>query len=100
MGTIRPIQNQNIFDIALQEYGSIENTFDLLEDNDIYNLTDELSEYKDLQIGKEAFKKDIVEYFKSRNIKPATGSSEEDELLMIDYSGIEIMGIEDDFIVY
>ncbi|MFK7030990.1 hypothetical protein [Flavobacterium oreochromis] len=100
MGTIRPQQNQNIFDIALQEYGSIETTFDILDDNVFYNITNDLSEYEDLIIGREAFKKDIVDYYKSRNIKPATGSSKEDEDLINDLTGINFMTLEDDFFVY
>lgn len=100
MGTIKPQENQNIFDISLQEYGSIEKVFDLLEDNEKFNITDDLSVYEDLKIGREAFKKDIVEYYSSRNLKPATALTEEEEYLMDNFSGIDYMIIEDDFIIY
>lgn len=100
MGTIKPQENQNIFDLSLQEYGSIEKVFDILEDNDLFNITEDLSVYKDLKIGREAFKKDIVEYYNSRNLKPATALTEEEEFLMDNFSGIDYMIIEDDFIIY
>ncbi len=100
METIKPQENQNIFDISLQEYGSIEKVFDILEDNDQFNITDDISVYEDLKIGREAFKKDIVEYYKSRNLKPATSITEEEQYLLDNFSGIDYMIIEDDFIIY
>lgn len=99
METIKPQENQNIFDLSLQEYGSIEKVFDILEDNDKFNITEDISVYNDLKIGREAFKKDIVEYYNSRNLKPATALTEEEEFLL-DFSGIDYMIIEDDFIIY
>lgn len=100
MGTIKPQQNQNIFDISLQEYGSIEKVFDLLEDNDQFDLTEDISVYNDLKVGREVFKKDIVEYYNSRNLNPATALSEEEEYLLDKFSGIDYMIIDDDFFVY
>lgn len=100
METIKPQENQNIFDLSLQEYGSIEKVFDILEDNDKFDLTEDLSVYKDLQTGREAFKKDIVEYYTSRNLKPATDLTDEEQFLMDNFSGIDYMIIEDDFIIY
>lgn len=100
METIKPQENQNIFDLSLQEYGSIEKVFDILEDNEKFNLTDDISVYKDLKIGREAFKKDIVEYYNSRNLKPATSISDEEQYLLDNFSGIDYMIIEDDFIIY
>jgi len=100
METIKPQENQNIFDISLQEYGSIEKVFDLLEDNDKFDLTEDISVYNELKIGREAFKKDIVEYYNTRNLKPATSISEEEQYLLNNFSGIDFMIIEDDFIIY
>lgn len=100
MGTTKPQENQNIFDISLQEYGSIEKVFDLLEDNNLFNLTEDISVYKDLKTGRETFKKDIVEYYNSRNLKPATAISDEEQYLLDNYSGIDYMIIENDFIIY
>ena len=100
METTKPQQNQNIFDISLQEYGSIEKVFDLLEDNDQFDMTEDLSVYEELKTGREAFKKDIVEYYNSRNLKPATAITDEEQYLLDNFSGIDYMIIEDDFIIY
>lgn len=99
MGTIRPQQNQNMLDIALQEYGSIETVFDVLEDNDQFELTEDVSVYKDLQVGREAFKKDIVAYYNANSVLPATSSTREEELLLADLSGVDFMIIEEDFFI-
>ncbi len=100
METIKPQENQNIFDLSLQEYGSIEKVFDLLEDNDQFNITEDLSVYEDLKIGREAFKKDIVEYYNSRKLKPATSITDEEQYLLDNFSGIDYMIIDEDFFVY
>jgi len=100
METIKPQENQNIFDLSLQEYGSIEKVFDILEDNDKFDITEDLSVYKELKTGRDAFKKDIVEYYNSRNLKPATALTDEEQFLMDNFSGIDYMIIEDDFIIY
>jgi len=98
METIRPQENQNILDISLQEYGSIETVFDILEDNGQYDLTEDISVYEDLKVGREAFKKDIQAYYSSNSILPATGATEE-ELLLVNLCGIDYMTLEDDFII-
>jgi len=98
METIRPQENQNILDISLQEYGSIETVFDILEDNEQFDLTEDISVYEDLKEGREAFKKDIQAYYSSNNIHPATGATEE-ELLFANLCGVDYMTLEDDFII-
>ncbi|MEP0263794.1 hypothetical protein [Dokdonia sp.] len=99
METIRPQENQNVLDIALQEYGSIETVFDVLDDNNRFNITDDISVYEDLQVGREAFKKDIVAYYIANNVHPATNSTREEELLLPDVFGVDFMIIEDDFFI-
>lgn len=99
MGIIRPQENQNILDISLQEYGSIETVFDMLEDNNRFDLTDNLSVYEDLNVGREAFKKDIVAYYKANSVKPATSATDEEELLIGVFTGIDFMIIEEDFFI-
>ena len=99
MGTIRPQQNQNILDIALQEYGSIETVFDVLADNEQFDITEDLSVYEDLEVGREAFKRDIVAYYIANEVKPATDTTREEELLFNDLTGINFMTIEQDFII-
>lgn len=82
METIKPQQNQNVFDIALQEYGSIEMVFELLEDNNIEEVTSEISVYEDLKTFREPVQKDVTQFYKSGNIHPATGTTlEELEML-------------------
>lgn len=100
MEIIKPQENQNIFDISLQEYGSIEKVFDIFDDNDQFNITEDISVYEDLKVGREAFKKDIVEYYNSRNLNPATSITDEEQYLLDNFSGIDYMIIEDDFIIY
>lgn len=66
--------NQNIWDIALQLYGTIEGVFDLLITNPRLNLTTDLTpgmelEYHDYFV----INKDIVDNFKSNNLVPGNG---------------------------
>jgi len=73
--------NQNIFDIALQEFGSIEAVFDILEDNqDIINgITDNIivgTEFNIREISNNE-NKSIKTYYKQNKIQPASG----DELI-------------------
>lgn len=99
MEIIRPQENQSILDIALQEYGSIETVFDVLEDNERFDITDNISVYEDLQVGREAFKKDIVAYYIANNVRPATGSTREEELLLAELTGVDFMIVEEDFFI-
>ncbi|MEL6559370.1 MAG: hypothetical protein AAFQ94_14360 [Bacteroidota bacterium] len=82
MGTTKPEQNQNILDIALQEYGTIEMVFELMEDNNIYHITYSLSVYSDLSINREALQKDIATFYKEAGVKPATDVGEEELKLL------------------
>ena len=77
METIKPQQNQNIFDIALQAYGTIEMTFDLLEDNDMTEVTETISVYDDIKILREPIQRDIATFYQSRGLYPATDAKEE-----------------------
>ena len=61
------IDNQHLFDASLQEGNSIDNVFDLLHEDEFFGITDELSMYEDLKIGKEAFEKDMA----SENTSPS-----------------------------
>lgn len=108
MGTIRLEENQNLFDATLQEYGSIEGLFELLEANEITNIAPvnnetEVSVYNDLEVKGKIAKRDVVEYYISRGKKPATKLSKNELELLVkskDCEGIECMEIEHDFIVY
>ncbi|MBP2833503.1 hypothetical protein J8281_15010 [Aquimarina sp. U1-2] len=103
MATIKPQENQTIFDIALQEYGGVEGIFSLLDDNGFYQVDRELSVYEDLRINSSPTRRDIKAFYVSRNILPANGISKED-LTLLDVQdrpdGIGYMTVEDDFIVH
>ncbi|WP_066309823.1 hypothetical protein [Aquimarina aggregata] len=103
METIKPQENQSIFDMALQEYGSIEGLFDLLDDNTIDQVDMSLSVYQDLQIISSPTRREIQEFYIARNIKPATDGTNAEFALLEDpdkdCEGIGCMIIADDFIV-
>jgi len=100
MEIIKPQQNQNIFDIALQEYGSIETVFDLIDDNDITKISAGISVYDDLKILREPIQREVVAYYLSRGVLPATEARIEDLELIDRYTrkdGINFMKIQKDF---
>ncbi len=105
MATIRLEENQNLFDAAIQEYGSIEGIFELLDANSITDigLETEVSVYDDLEIAGSKLKRNVIEYYIAREKKPATALTNKQLLLVVDpkeCEGIGCMEIEDDFIVY
>ncbi len=109
MVTIKLEENQNLFDAALQEYGSVEGLFDLLEANNLTDITssneDNISVYDDLKIEGEFVERDVVEYYIAREKKPATALTDQNlELAVIpeeyESRGIGCMVIEDDFVVH
>lgn len=71
--TVKP--NQNLFDVALHIYGSIEGLFDLLISNPDLNMTSELS-YGQVLTYHEDFvlNKSVTEGFKTQNITPSSGA--------------------------
>ena len=66
---------QNIIDIALQEYGSVEAVFDLLDDNpQLLSLNEVLEVGSVISIDESKIvNPEIVQFFKDNNIKPTTG---------------------------
>lgn len=69
---VRVLHNQSLFDIAIQEYGTIEAAFDLALANDM-NVTDTLIPGQVLKIPVLRVEdRDIAQYFKSRKIYPST----------------------------
>ncbi|WP_051263695.1 hypothetical protein [Tenacibaculum ovolyticum] len=108
MGIIKLQENQNLFDATIQEYGSIEGLFELLEANEITNIAplkneNEISIYNDIVIKGKVVKRDVVEYYIARGKKPATKLSKTELELLVkfkDCEGIGCMEVEHDFIVY
>ena len=72
MAAINPQEGQSLFDIALQEYGSFEAVFTLMEDNDFSHFEQEISVYQSLNIVQPPVSQEVYNYYQSRNLKPAT----------------------------
>lgn len=70
--TIKARSNQNLIDIALQEYGSVEGLVDLAMRNG-KSITDLLQIGETLQLG-EPTNADIVKFYADKEIKVATGA--------------------------
>lgn len=67
--------NQNLFDVALHLYGSIEGLFDLLISNPDLNMTSELKYGQELTYHDEfVLNESIVNEFKNQNIVPSSGA--------------------------
>ncbi len=70
--TVKP--NQNLFDVALHLYGSIEGVFDLLITNPKLSLSTDLSYGQELEYHEEfVLNESIVNEFKTQNIIPSSG---------------------------
>jgi hypothetical protein len=74
MGSYKVIAGQNIYDVALHVYGSVEGITDLLANNESLSLED------DLQAGDMLFytdgyriNKEVVAYYQTHGITPASG---------------------------
>ena len=88
---IKVLNNQSLFDIALQATGSIEAVFDIAALNGI-DITDDLPVGIPLIVPK-VVNRQIVEYYRVNGIIPATALETEMN------EGIEFWAIEYDFIV-
>lgn len=91
-----PMVGQNLFDVSIQHYGSIEGSFLFILENGIQFST-LIEAGNDYKITNDVYNKQIVDYFKARP-KPATGN----ELFVGSVPVLEGIGywiIEDTFIV-
>jgi hypothetical protein len=68
--TVKVLQGQSIFDIAIQELGSAEGAFDLAVLNGI-SITDELTPGQELALPT-VVNKQIASYYANKGLKPAT----------------------------
>jgi hypothetical protein len=94
MSSIIVLYGQSLFDIAVQEYGSIEAVFQLADDNDIYDITAELSPGTELIIDKNMIiDTNVVNYYKNNNITAAS------ELRTEELQGVGYWQIGVDFII-
>ncbi len=88
------LDGQSLYDIAIQECGSVEAVIAIAILNDI-SVTDELQIGQLLQIP-EPVNKPIADYYKSRNLKPATAGNLD---LKNQDEGIGFWSIGNDFII-
>ncbi|MDR3326900.1 MAG: LysM domain-containing protein [Prevotellaceae bacterium] len=72
---ITALNNQSLFDIAIQEFGSADAAFDIALANDI-SITQTLETGRVLQLPTaiERFNRPIADYYKNRRLSPATAS--------------------------
>jgi hypothetical protein len=71
MKKVKVLNNQTIWDIALQEYGDVTGVFQILTDNPSIDLDTDLTEGTILYINGEPLNQDVVSYYKEKEIKPA-----------------------------
>lgn len=88
MRVIEVKHNQNLFDIALQEYGNVAGCFWLVEDNDLNGITDNLNIGQELVVRDEVLNRLVKSHLTTEVI--ATG---------VDAEGIGFWEINKDFIV-
>lgn len=75
------LNNQSLFDISIRYTGTIENAFTIAVANGL-SLTDELEPGAQLIIPADVeINNDVVSYFASRGMQPATGLTETDKMI-------------------
>ncbi len=89
---MKTLGRQSLFDIALQECGSVEGAISIAELNDVI-LTDELESGTELEIDS-VLDKTVSKYYTLNEINPATAID-----LVIPTGGIGYMAVQVDFIV-
>lgn len=97
--TITALHNQSLLDLALQHTGGIESIFEMAEANAL-NITDDVVAGNTLVLPAEAFtNKDILSYYKAKNLQPATAFTKADEEVFKRLEGISIWAINLDFAI-
>jgi hypothetical protein len=89
MKTITALENQTIWDIAIQEMGSIEGAFDILQANAFLRIDLSIPAGTKVQVPDSVINADVVDYLSRNGIKPATGISGEISLINEDMIRIE-----------
>lgn len=97
---INVLTGQSLFDLAMQELGSVEGVFELAEKADV-SLTDELAVGVLLNVPVDPLDRQVVDYYKANGITPATAITKDNTSGGGDISmeGIEFWAVEYDFIV-
>jgi len=73
MRQITALDQQTVFDIALQESGSAEAVFDILADNSSLTLSSELTSGQQLIINQATVDQSIVDNYTANSRKPGNG---------------------------
>lgn len=89
----KTVTAQSLFDLAIQTGGTVEAVFALALENDL-SITGEMYAGQSVDVN-ETEDKQIVDYYRVKNIKPATFSGQE----ILTLSGIGYMAIEENNIV-
>lgn len=77
MKTVIALQDQTLFDIALQEMGSIEGVFDILASNAFLRLDMAIAAGTKILVPETVINASVVDYYTRNNIKPVSGLGEE-----------------------
>ena len=77
MKTVIALQDQTLFDIALQEMGSIEGVFDILAANAFLRLDMAIAAGTNILVPKTVINASVVDYYQRNNIRPVSGLGEE-----------------------
>lgn len=95
---ITVLHNQSILDISIMHTGTVENAFRIAKANNI-PLSEKLESGTSLLIPSDVLNdRDVLNYYKSRTIQPATALTEESEIV-VEPRGIGYMEIGKTFIV-
>ena len=77
MRTVTVLNNQSLWDISVQEYGSVEAVFELARANDM-GVTDLLTAGQELllpEVDKKIIKPEVVAYYRRNGLHPVTGET-------------------------
>jgi hypothetical protein len=92
---IQVLNEQSLFDLAVQAAGSVEAVFDIADLNG-WGITEELPAGARVEIST-VLNRQVAEYYRVNGISPATGITADDAPAV--QEGVEFWGIEYDFMV-
>lgn len=91
------LHHQSLLDLAVQHTGSVENAFVLALQNG-KSLTDDLVAGEQLSLENPKNSKDILSYYQSKKLQPATGVSHTGDS-SLQLQGIGFWAIQSEFII-
>lgn len=94
---IKVLNQQSILDIAIQYTGDVQNCFDIAVANGMA-VSDLMNTGKTLSVSNNAnAKADVLQYYTSKNLKPATGTTLSQDSQVPSLKGIGYMQLENSF---